>query len=95
MLEGVDLLGDTVLEDLEVRRRQVQHRLAVARRIHVDAHEVRAGSEGRWTLVSRLRRRRRRLRRGLRRRRLRQQAGTETQGDNDDEAEVRQAHLRS
>jgi hypothetical protein len=45
VLEVLDGLRDTVLEDLDFLAADVMHRHAVLHRIHVDAHVVRAGAE--------------------------------------------------
>ena len=51
VLERVDLLGHSVLEDLEVGGRQILDRLAGTRRIHVDPNEIGAGPKRRRTLI--------------------------------------------
>ncbi len=55
VLEGLDLLHDAVLEDLEVVRGQIANRHALEGRIRVHANEVRAHTESRLIGGRRLR----------------------------------------
>ena len=51
VLERVDFLGHSVLENLEVGGRQILYRFAGTRRIHVDPNEIGAGPKRRRTLI--------------------------------------------
>jgi len=51
VLERVDFLGHSVLEDLEVGGRQILYRFAGTRRVHVDPNEIGAGPKRRRTLI--------------------------------------------
>ena len=50
VLEGLDLLEDAVFEDVDLVDLEILDGLAIPRGVHVHAHVVRAGAEGRLVL---------------------------------------------